>query len=371
VKSLEGFRDRARVEVLARALSDEARGLAPMTFMEVCGTHTMAVARSGLHDFLPENVELLSGPGCPVCVTPNAYLDRAVALGRLEDVCITTFGDLVRVPGSSSSLEAERARGRDVRVVYSPTDALALAREHPERRVVFLAVGFETTAPAIAATVSRAAAEGVANFLVLTAHKTIPGPMALLAQGALEGAQAEGEPAPRLSGFICPGHVSVIIGAAAYEDLAREQGMPCVVTGFEPVDIMQGLLMLARQMRRGEARVEVQYSRVVKLEGNPTAQALVDRVFRPADAEWRGVGVIPESGLVLRDEFAAHDAGRIPVEVEPVLEHPGCICGLILQGRRRPTDCSLFGAACTPEDPVGPCMVSSEGTCAAYYHYRR
>ena len=331
-----------------------------VTFMEVCGTHTAAVFRAGLRDVLPENLSLLSGPGCPVCVTPNSYLDRALALARLPGVIIATFGDMVRVPGSSSTLEKERAAGADVRVTYSPMEAVALAQENPDRRIVFLAVGFETTAPTIAAAVVEAQQQSLDNFLILPGNKTMPQPMAALV--------ADGDVS--LDGFLCPGHVSVITGAQIYEFLARDHGLPCVVAGFEPLDLVQGLSMLVEQVTAGKAEVGIQYTRVVTWEGNAAAQALLARVFVPCDAEWRGLGVIPDSGLALAPKYWRFDAAaQIPVEVEPTREHAGCLCGQVLKGTHRPTDCSLFRTTCTPETPVGPCMVSNEGTCATYYRY--
>ncbi len=334
----------------------------PMTFMEVCGTHTMSIYQYGIRSLLPEGVRLISGPGCPVCVTPNRYIDRALALSRLPEVIIATFGDMLRVPGSHSSLMEERARGADVRVVYSPLDAVALARKHPARKVVFLGVGFETTAPAIAASIMAAGREGLGNYLVLAAHKTIPYPMEVLAS----------DPELKIDGYICPAHVSAIIGAAAFRGLAEQRGVPCVVTGFEPADVMQGVEMLARQVVAGESRVENQYSRVVTWEGNRKAQEVLAQVFDVCDAEWRGIGVIPGSGLKIAAAYAAHDAENVlPVSVEETREHQGCRCGEILRGKVSPFDCPLFDTVCTPESPVGACMVSSEGTCAAAYKYGR
>jgi hydrogenase expression/formation protein HypD len=267
---------------------------------------------------------------------------------------------MVRVPGSSSSLLHEQARGADIRIVYSPLDAVALARGNPDKTVVFLGVGFETTTPTIAGSVVEAQRLGLTNYFVLGAHKTIPGPMAVLAD----------DPELQVDGYICPAHVSAIIGADAYRSLARDHKVPCVITGFEPLDMLQGVAMLARQIVAGEARVETQYSRVVKPQGNTRARDLLYRVFEPCDARWRGIGVIPGSGLRLRPEYAAFDAAaRLPVEVEEPREHRGCACGEILKGKAAPRDCTLFRKICTPENPVGACMVSSEGTCAAEYKY--
>lgn len=355
------FRDpelaRGQIAAIRRTVA-EYPGI--LTLMEVCGTHTMAICQHGIRTLLPERIRLISGPGCPVCVTPVNYVDHAVALARRPDTLIATFGDMVRVPGSSSNLLREQAAGASIRVVYSPLDAVSLAEKHPQKTVVFLGVGFETTTPTIAGAVVTAKRRGLTNFLVLCAHKTIPIPMAVLAA----------DPELKVDGYLCPAHVSAIIGADAYRPLAEQHRVPCVITGFEPLDILQGVLMLARQIVAGQARVETQYRRVVKPEGNIKAQALLAEVFEPCDANWRGIGMIPGSGLQLRPEYAAFDASvQLPVAVEPPREHAGCRCGEILKGKLRPTDCPLFRTVCTPEEPVGACMVSSEGTCAAEYRY--
>lgn len=331
-----------------------------MTLMEVCGTHTMAIYQHGIRDMLPEKIRLISGPGCPVCVTPVGYVDHAVALARRPGTAIATFGDMIRVPGSSSSLIREQATGADVRIVYSPLDAVAIAVKNPDTEVVFLGVGFETTAPTIAGAVLTAEKKGLKNFSVLTSHKTMPAPMAALA----------GDPELQVDGYICPAHVSAIIGSEAYQSIVDAFRVPAVITGFEPLDVLQGVAMLSRQVVSGEAKVETQYSRVVKPQGNPRAREILYKVFQPCTARWRGIGDIPDSGLELRPEYAAFDAAaKIPVTVEESREHAGCLCGEILKGKVRPTDCRLFRTVCTPEDPVGACMVSSEGTCAAEYKY--
>jgi hydrogenase expression/formation protein HypD len=331
-----------------------------MTFMEVCGTHTMAIQQHAIRSLLPASVRLVSGPGCPVCVTPNVYLDRAVALARLPEVMVATFGDMLRVPGSTTSLMAQRARGGDIRIVYSPLDAVDLAERHPLRKVVFLGVGFETTAPAVAGSIKSAAARGLNNYFVLSAHKTIPRVMELLAA----------DPELALDGFICPAHVSVVIGADAYAPLAEVHGRPCVVTGFEPTDILRGVELLVEQVVAGTARVENEYSRAVKRGGNLRAQTLMEEVFEPCDAEWRGIGTVEGSGLRLAPAYGAFDAETaLPVDLEPLREHQGCRCGDILTGRLPPRLCPLFGTVCRPESPVGACMVSSEGSCAAAYKY--
>jgi hydrogenase expression/formation protein HypD len=335
--------------------------------MEVCGTHTMAIFRHGVRSLLPANLRLISGPGCPVCVTPTSYLDLALALARREDVTIATFGDLVRVPGSASSLERAKAAGADVRIVYSPLDAVSLAerlrREGP-RTVVFLGVGFETTSPAVAQALLEADRRGVENFRVLVAHRrVVPALEALLHFPEL-----------KLDGFLLPGHVSVILGAEAYRFL-EARGVSGVVAGFEPVDVLSALLKLVESALEGRARLENQYARLVSPQGNLKALAALDRVFVPVDAEWRGLGVLPSSGHALHPAFARFDAAGLltPEEREEirrsVREDEGCRCGEVLCGTVRPPECGLFGTVCTPETPVGPCMVSSEGTCAAYYKY--
>ena len=360
------YQDEFRDRELAGGLAERIRSLTlrmerPLTFMEVCGTHTMAIYQYGLRTLLPPRVKLISGPGCPVCVTPNDYLDRAVALARLPGVIIATFGDMLRVPGSRSSLMEERARGADIRIVYSPLDAVALAMRNPERRIIFLGIGFETTAPTVAGSILTSRAKGVANYFVLAAHKSIPGPMEFLSS----------DPELIIDGFLCPAHVSAIIGADAYLPLAK-RGIPCVVTGFEPADVLQGVELLVRQVKEGRHEVENQYRRVVSREGNRRAQEIIRQLFVPADAPWRGIGVIPGSGLVIAPEFREYDAeAMIPVVVDPPVEHPGCRCGEILRGKVSPFDYPLFGGLCTPESPVGACMVSSEGTCAAAYKYGR
>jgi hydrogenase expression/formation protein HypD len=360
VKFLEEFRDRGRVEKIAHAIADVAPAGREFAFMEVCGTHTMAIARFGLRQLLPDNIRLVSGPGCPVCVTPQEYVDHAVALARAPDVTVATFGDMMRVPGSTADLLRTQAEGADVRLVYSPSEALAAARAEPNRVVVFLGVGFETTAPTIAATVEAAAVEGVDNFYVLVAHKLIPPALRALCEA--------GEVA--LDGFLCPAHVSAIIGASAYRFVVDDYGLACAVAGFEPVDIMQGIYLLLRQCADGERRVDNAYARVVREDGNPHAQRLLAEVFAPADSRWRGLGVIPGSGLDFAPAYERFDAeAAVPVEVEETVVDAGCICGEILTGAKAPALCALFGGRCTPEAPVGPCMVSSEGSCAAAFKY--
>lgn len=347
---------------LARGLIETIHRLAPehATLMEVCGTHTVAIARNGIRDLMPEGLRLASGPGCPVCVTCNCDIDTVIALARIPNVTITTFGDMTRVPGSTSSLLAEQAAGRSVEIVYSPLDALAFAKAHPEREVVFVGVGFETTTPLVAMAIKRAKAMGLSNFTVFAAHKNMPGALELLV----------GDPTLELDALILPGHVSTIIGAEPYRFLAEKYGIPGVITGFEPVDVLQGIAMLVRQLHEGRAEIEIAYARGVMPEGNPVALAAIDEVFETCTATWRGLGDIPGSGYRIRDEFANFDAvRRFEPDVEPTRDPKGCRCGDVLRARIAPNECPLFRTVCTPENPVGPCMVSSEGSCAAYYRY--
>ena len=347
---------------LVRGLAEQLKRMAapPATLMEVCGTHTVAIARYGLREALPEGVRLISGPGCPVCVTPQDQIDLFIVLGEIEGVTLATFGDMVRVPGTTQSLEQARAEGADVLMVYSPMDAVEAAAKDPEKQVVFFGIGFETTAPAVALAILEAQRQGVSNFSVLCAHKLIPPAMMALLESEVG-----------VDGFICPGHVSVIIGSEAYKPVAA-RGKPCVVTGFEPADVLGAVRMLLRQLAEGRSEVEVEYSRAVRPEGNRKAQELLGRVFRVVDARWRGLGTIPGSGYELAEEFAEFDAAR-RFEVEPPksVEPRGCRCGEVLTGMIDPPECPLFGEACTPRKPVGSCMVSSEGACQAWYRYRR
>jgi hydrogenase expression/formation protein HypD len=354
----EAYRNPEIAQHLAHRI--KAASTRPIRLMEVCGTHTMAIFRHGIRFLLPETISLLSGPGCPVCVTAQADIDAFVALARRDDVAIATFGDLMRVPGSGSSLQKESAAGADVRVVYSPMDAVTLAREIPRKKVVFLGVGFETTAPTIGAAVMMAQQFELDNFFVYSAHKTVP--RALVALMA--------NPDVRIDGFILPGHVSVIIGTEAYRPFFDAHKLPCVVTGFEPVDILQSILRLAEMLAQGTPALENGYGRAVSGEGNIQAQQVMAQVFEPCDAPWRGLGVIPGSGLAFRAAFAAFDAVvHFDLQLTETPEPKGCACGDILSGTCVPPQCALFRKVCTPMNPVGPCMVSSEGTCAAYYRY--
>lgn len=354
----EASRHLRRIRELARRLDRT------VSLMEVCGTHTVAISRGGLREVLPENVRLLSGPGCPVCVTAQGFIDAAIELARGGEVRVATYGDMLRVPGSRpagsrlGSLEEARAAGAPVHMVYSVLEALELARRG-ERPVVFLAVGFETTAPATAVALREAEAEGLSGFYVLDAHKRI-GP-------AMEALTAAPEVA--IDGFIAPGHVSVVTGLAPYEPVARA-GRPCVVAGFEPTDVLEAIALLLEMLSEGRSEVRNQYRRAVRPEGNPVARAQLEAVFGVGPAEWRGLGVIPESGFTLREEFARFDARRaFGVEVKPAPEPPGCRCGEVLRGALDPQECPLFGRGCTPAHPQGPCMVSREGSCGIRYRF--
>ena len=354
------------MKTLVQAIEERARRVGrDVQFMELCGTHTMSAFRTGLRQLLPANVRLISGPGCPVCVTDANYIDAAVELCRRPDVIVATFGDLVRVPGSpptGGSLERERAAGAYLRVVYSPTDAVALARENPAKQVVFLGVGFETTAPTVAASIVQAAKDAVRNYSVLCAHKTMPHAMEALLH----------DQEVKIDGFICPGHVSVITGAAMYRFICEKYKIPCVVAGFEAWDMLKTIEMLLAQIVEGHATVEIEYSRSVNERGNVAAQKLLTEVFEECDAGWRGLGNIPRSGLAIRAKYAQFDAAKaLGVKFEAARPHPGCRCGDVLRGVITPPDCKLYGKTCTPTDPVGPCMVSNEGTCAAFFKYDR
>lgn len=359
MKYIDEFRNRADCEGAAKAIASIAKDT-ELTFMEVCGTHTMALFRYGIRDILPPGITLLSGPGCPVCVTPNSSIDRAVALAKRKDIIIATFGDMTRVPGSSSSLAREHSAGADVRIIYSPLQSLQIAEDNPGKKVVFLGIGFETTAPLIAATIKEAVKREMGNFSVLCCHRLIPPAISFLLESGKVG----------IDGFMLPGHVSVIIGTDAYGFIAEQHGKACVVAGFEPFDMLQSVLMLLKQVKESRPVVENQYTRAVRSEGNVHALQSMREVFESCDCEWRGLGTIPQSGLRIKDRYRMHDAMNIPVDVEPSREYAGCICGAILRGELTPADCTLFGTVCTPEEPKGACMVSSEGTCAAYYKYR-
>ncbi|MDO4437645.1 MAG: hydrogenase formation protein HypD [Coriobacteriaceae bacterium] len=358
--ALGAFRDPALVRPLSRTITALA-GERTINLMEVCGTHTMSIGRYGFRSIMPVGLHLLSGPGCPVCVTANQDIDHAIALARVPGVIITTFGDMMRVPGSTSSLSAEKAAGRDIRIVYSPLDALEIAQASPAKQVFFLGVGFETTTPTVAAAILEAQARGITNFSVFCAHKLTPPALRVIAS----------DPQTHVDGFILPGHVSTITGVDPFRFLVDEFSIPGVITGFEPVDILEGVAKLTQMVVEKRPDVINAYHRGVNAEGNAVARELVSQVFEPCDAAWRGLGVIPQSGLRIRPEFRGFDARlRFNVQVEPTVEPRGCRCGDVLRGRIAPAECPLFGRACTPETPVGPCMVSSEGSCAAHYRFR-
>ncbi|EPR42427.1 hydrogenase expression/formation protein HypD [Desulfovibrio sp. X2] len=353
-----GFRDPAIARPLLEKIRAAGRGV---RFMEVCGTHTVAIFQSGLHSLLPENIVHLTGPGCPVCVTHDAEVAAYMEAAGKDGVIMATFGDLMKVPGpGGGSLKSAQADGARVKVVYSPPDALKIAHENPNDTVVFIGVGFETTAPGIAATVKMAEAQGLSNFKVLSFHKLVPPALRALLS----------DPEMAVEAFILPGHVSAVIGARAYDFLAEEFKTPAVVAGFEPLDILQALILLQEMLEKGEPAVLNQYTRVVADEGNRKAQALMADVFETCDARWRGIGVIPGSGLAFRGEYERFDAMKaLGIELRDVPPLPGCRCGDVLKGKLPPNKCPLFKKVCTPAKPVGPCMVSTEGSCAAYFKY--
>lgn len=360
MKFVDEFRDDRAARALAEAIRRKVTR--PWTLMEVCGGQTHAIVRFGLDELLPGEITLIHGPGCPVCVTPVALIDQALAIAARPGIIFCSFGDMLRVPGSSEDLFSVKSRGGDVRVVYSPLDALALARENPEREVVFFAVGFETTAPANALAVRQAREEALSNFSVLVSHVRVP--------PALEAILAS--PQRRVDAFLAAGHVCSIMGTEEYLPLVEKHRVPIVVTAFEPVDLLQGILMAVSQLEEGRAEVENQYSRLVKAGGNRPAQALIQEVFQVVDRTWRGIGPIPTSGFGLREAYAAFDAGRrFQVESLGGSESAECQSGLVLQGLLKPQACPAFGTTCTPDRPLGATMVSSEGACAAYYRYRR
>jgi len=358
MKFVDEFRRSELAQGLIRSIQQHSTKRARL--MEFCGGHTVAIMKHGIRQLLPATIEMLSGPGCPVCVTDNADIDKAIALARIPGVILPTFGDMIRVPGSRSSLQEVKADGTDVRIVYSTLDALQIARENPSKSVIFLGIGFETTAPTVAASVLQAEQEGMRNYYVISLHKLCPPVIkALLDSGEV-----------KVSGLICPGHVSAIVGSKSWEFIARDYGIPCVVSGFEPLDILQCVYMLVLQIEQAESKVEIAYRRGVGPEGNQRALELMYRVFEPCSARWRGMGLVPDSGLRLSKAYQCFDA-ELAFEFDPgpAFEPKGCICGEVLRAVKTPRDCKLFGTVCTPASPVGPCMVSSEGSCAAYYIY--
>ena len=360
MKYIDEYRD----ERIAHALAAEItrRVTRPWVLMEICGGQTHTIMRYGLDELLPKQIELVHGPGCPVCVTPLETIDKAIALALRPDVTLVSYGDMLRVPGSNSDLFRAKAQGADVRIAYSPLEAVKIARANPDRNVVFLAIGFETTAPPNAMAAWQARREGLKNFSMLVSHVLVPPAIRALMTSRQN----------RVQGFIAPGHVCTVMGCQEYEALVRDFAVPIVVGGFEPADLLEAVLMLVNQLEQGEARIENQYVRSVRHEGNVPAQQVLKEVFEIADQKWRGIGSIPNSGLRLREEYAAYDANRIfDLHLVTAEEPAECISALVLQGLKKPTDCAAFAMRCTPENPLGAPMVSAEGACAAYYHYRR
>jgi hydrogenase expression/formation protein HypD len=370
MKYIDEFRDGDVARKIADRLAIEARGDRQYSFMEFCGGHTHAISRYGVSELLPTNVRMIHGPGCPVCVLPIGRVDMAIKLALEHEVIVCTYGDTMRVPASDSlSLTKAKARGGDIRMVYSAADALTVARDNPTRQVVFFAIGFETTTPPTALAILRAQREGLKNFSVLCCHVLTPSAITHI----LESPEVRQYGTVPIDGFIGPAHVSIVIGAAPYEHFAEEYRKPVVIAGFEPLDVMQAILMLVRQVNDGRAHVENEFTRAVDRDGNLAAQQKVSEVFelRPS-FEWRGLGEVPYSALKIRPAFAEFDAERrFDVGYKPVADNKACECGAILRGVKKPTDCKIFGTVCTPENPIGSCMVSSEGACAAHYAYGR
>lgn len=359
MKYIDEYRNPDLIEKLCESIKKTAHQ--PSVFMEVCGGHTMAIQKFGIPSLLPSTLKLISGPGCPVCVTDTSYIDHITALAQLDNTIVCTFGDLIRVPGSYTSLEREKANGADVRVVLSSLDALKTATENPHKNVVFAAIGFETTAPGTAVAVLEAEKMGLNNFSILSAHKIMPPAMKAIIEGGV-----------KINGYICPGHVSTIAGSTMYEELSRNFGLGCVISGFEPLDILQSIYMLLLQLEKGHPKVEIQYKRAVKPYGNEKALNIMNQIFTAEDGKWRGLGLIEKSALELRPQYHKYNAGqKFSVSFKTKEPDKSCICGEILKGKKSPSDCILFAQKCNPENPVGACMVSNEGACQAYYKYRR
>ena len=359
MKFIDEYRDKALVLKLSETIHKISNK--PVSLMEVCGGHTMSIQRFGIPALLPGTIRLLSGPGCPVCVSSRKFIDQAIAYSRLKNVIITTYGDLIRVPGSTSSLDREKSQGADIRVVYSVMDALDIAKNIRDKDIVFLGIGFETTTPASAAAIMSAYRQNISNFHLFSSHKIMPPAMSALVD---EGV--------KIDGYIAPGHVSTITGISIYREIAEKYHLGCVISGFEPVDLVEAILMLVKQIEANDQKVEIQYRRAVRAEGNIKAREMMDEVFELRDDWWRGLGILKASGLGIREKYSVFDAEEmLAVEVEPTREDNGCICGEILKGLKNPKECKLFARACTPENPVGPCMVSNEGACQAYYRYNR
>jgi hydrogenase expression/formation protein HypD len=332
----------------------------PLSIMEVCGTHTVAIFKHGIRSLLPDGLKLLSGPGCPVCVTPIKDIDKAIAFSMLNDVILCTFGDMMRVPGGRKSLAEAKAEGANIRIVYSSLDCVKIAAENKDKKVVFFSAGFETTAPAAAGTIFEAEKAGIDNFFIYSVHKLVPPALDVLLQSD----------EVKIDGFLLPGHVSTIIGAGHYKSIADKYKKSSVITGFGADDVLAGITMLLKQIAEGRAAVEIQYKSVVAETGNPKAMEFINKYFEPADSYWRGIGLLPDSGLRLRDKYKHRDAEFVfDINVDEVQEPKVCLCGLVLRGVKIPSECPLFGKSCTPEKPVGACMVSTEGSCAAYYKF--
>jgi hydrogenase expression/formation protein HypD len=352
------YRNEELIKKLVKEIEKTSRQ--PVRLMEVCGGHTMAIRRYGIQSILPSAIELISGPGCPVCVTSQEYVDKIIAYSKFKDTIVLTYGDLLRVPGSHSSLDTEKAKGADVRIIQSTIQAIEIARKYPDKKIVFAGIGFETTTPATAIAVLQARKEKLNNFIFLCAHKIMPPAMAALIEEGIS-----------IDGYIGPGHVCAITGSKLFVPLAEQFKIPVVISGFEPIDILQSILMLIKQVQEKRIGVEIQYRRLVSYEGNLKAQAIVKQVFETCDQNWRGMGNIPKSGLRFKDEFSKFDAEvQIPLRIEHCDEPKGCICGQVLKGISKPIECKLFGTICTPSYPVGACMVSSEGACNSYFSYR-
>ncbi|MCS7280821.1 MAG: hydrogenase formation protein HypD [Desulfobacterota bacterium] len=348
-------------EVLSLSRSLKEKLGRRIKIMEVCGTHTMVISKSGIRSLFSETVELISGPGCPVCVTDQMDIDKIILYAQMDNITLCTFGDMIKVPGSLSSLEKERAKGARIEVFYSPSDALNYAKDHPDEEIVFVGIGFETTIPLLAHCILEAKRQRLQNFSLFSLHKCLPPAMKALLD----------DPEISLDGLILPGHVCTITGSRAFEFIADDYRIPCCVSGFEPTDVIEAIGIILAHIKREEAKVEIGYKRLVKPEGNLTAKRAIYTVFEPSDARWRGFGEIPGSGLKIKEEYRDFDAeAKFPLpEVESVPERKGCICGDIVKGKKIPTDCSLFSKVCNPKEPFGPCMVSQEGACAAYYNY--
>jgi len=360
MKFVDEFRNADHAKKLVKKLKAQAGKLKDeVALMEVCGTHTVAMFRHGIRKILPKNIRIISGPGCPVCVTSQEDIDKAIELSKFKDTIITTFGDMMKVPGTVSSLREMKASGKDIRVVYSTLDALTIAKQNLDKKIIHIAIGFETTAPTIAAALKRAKAEKLKNFYVLSAHKIVPPALEILVTSKRS----------KISGFILPGHVSTIIGENPYEFLAKKYKVPCVIAGFEAVDILQGIYLLLKQINNAKPKVENEYKRVVHKQGNVMAQQFLKETFKISDVKWRGLGIMPKSGLVLKSGYKNFDADtQFKIKVPKQKKTP-CRCGDVLQGIISPFECPLFGTTCNPQMPIGPCMVSTEGACAAYYRY--